>query len=231
MNEKIRQIVRAVAPLSLRVRAHRKDLPRQVSRKEAQNGAKTDPLFLRLLRFFAAIASWFLRLKLRFANTRGFRFTLTAGCTAWVLFCLPRPAEAAESLRQKSAGATGPLRVHPTNPRYLTNDGQRAIYLTGSHTWLNCQDGGPREPVTPFDNQAYLDVLTRHDHNFIRLWIWDSTAWAWNRPEDFKVLTPEIFVRTGPGKALDDRPKFDLTQLNQALFDRVRERVIAAGRR
>ena len=36
--------------------------------------------------------------------------------------------------------ATGPLRVHPTNPRYFTDDGNKAIYLTGSHTWSNLQD-------------------------------------------------------------------------------------------
>ena len=135
------------------------------------------------------------------------------------------------SSQPKSGVASGPLRVHPANPRYLTDDGQRAIYLTGSHTWLNVQDGGPNEPVTPFDNQAYLDVLTKHDHNFIRLWIWDSTAWVWTRSEDFKVLTPEIFARTGPGKALDGRPKLNLTKFNQALFDRVRERAVEAGRR
>lgn len=41
-----------------------------------------------------------------------------------------------------SGAATGPLRVHPTNPRYFTDDGQRAVYLTGSHTWDNLQDMG-----------------------------------------------------------------------------------------
>ena len=39
-----------------------------------------------------------------------------------------------------STRATGPLRVHPTNPRYFTADGQQAVLLTGSHTWSNLQD-------------------------------------------------------------------------------------------
>ena len=33
-----------------------------------------------------------------------------------------------------AAPATGPLRVHPTNPRYFTDGSGKAIYLTGSHT-------------------------------------------------------------------------------------------------
>lgn len=31
--------------------------------------------------------------------------------------------------------AIGPLRVHPTNPRYFTDGRGKAIYLTGSHFW------------------------------------------------------------------------------------------------
>jgi len=29
----------------------------------------------------------------------------------------------------------GPLRVHPQNRRYFTDDSQRASLLAGSHTW------------------------------------------------------------------------------------------------
>ncbi len=50
---------------------------------------------------------------------------------------LTRPAAAAqgpETLRR------GPLRVHPANPRYFTDASERAILLTGSHTWGNLQD-------------------------------------------------------------------------------------------
>jgi len=31
--------------------------------------------------------------------------------------------------------ASGPLRIHPDNPRYFTDGSGKAIYLTGSHTW------------------------------------------------------------------------------------------------
>jgi hypothetical protein len=31
--------------------------------------------------------------------------------------------------------ASGPLKIHPDNPRYFTDGSGKAIYLTGSHTW------------------------------------------------------------------------------------------------
>ena len=37
----------------------------------------------------------------------------------------------------RSSKATGPLRRHPSNPRYFTDGSGKAIYLTGSHTWSN----------------------------------------------------------------------------------------------
>ena len=39
---------------------------------------------------------------------------------------------------------------------------------------------------------------------------------------------PLAWMRTGPGTALDGKPKFDLTQLDPAYFDRLRKRVTAA---
>jgi hypothetical protein len=48
--------------------------------------------------------------------------------------------------------ARGPLRIHPSNPRYFTDGSGKAIYLTGSHTWNNLQDGGAiGKPIPRFD--------------------------------------------------------------------------------
>jgi hypothetical protein len=76
-----------------------------------------------------------------------------------------------------ATGATpGPLRAHPTNPRYFTDGtrtaggGWKAVYLTGSHTWANLIDRGTADPPPAFDFDAYLDLLQTHRHNFIRLW-------------------------------------------------------------
>ena len=125
--------------------------------------------------------------------------------------------------------AAGPLRVHPTNPRYFTDgtknaDGSlKAVYLTGSHTWNNFQHNGVYPPV---DYDEYLDFLTKHNHNFIRLWVWEQGGWdPW--AAGHVVVEPVAYARTGPGDALDGKPKYDLAKFNDAYFDRLR---LAPGR-
>jgi hypothetical protein len=81
-------------------------------------------------------------------------------------------------------------------------------------------------PPKPYDYTAYLDRITRLGHNFMRMWSWESAEQR-NR-NGTVVIEPMIWTRTGPGKALDGGPKFDLTRLNQTYFDRMRSRVIAA---
>lgn len=130
----------------------------------------------------------------------------------------------------------GPLRVHPRNPRYFMDGGGKAVYLTGAHTWNNLVDMGRNDPPEAFDFDAYLDFLERHRHNFIRLWAWDSVTWDTraNRGlgKDFvHKVAPLPWARTGPGAALDGKPKFDLTQFDATYFERLRTRVAAAGRR
>jgi len=131
----------------------------------------------------------------------------------------------------------GQLRVHPINPRYFTDNSGDVIYLTGSHMWNNLVDMGKDEPPQPFDFPGYLDFLQRYGHNFIRLWAWDSVIW--NTQANGSVLgknfihnvAPQPWVRTGPGNALDGKPKFDLTKFNPDYFQRLRERVASAGER
>jgi hypothetical protein len=133
------------------------------------------------------------------------------------------------NLAMSSAGVAGVLRVHPTNPRYFTDDGIRAVYLTGSHTWDNFQDLG-EEAASQFDFKDFLDLLEKHSHNFTRLWVWEQAAWApWSSAKI--VFDPMPYERSGPGTALDGKPKFNLERFNQVYFDRLRARVIAAQER
>ncbi len=134
----------------------------------------------------------------------------------------PRPSQSA------SGPATGPLRVHPDNPRYFTDGSGKAIYLTGSHMgWEVQDDSWGREHV--FDYAAFLDFLVKHNHNLIRLWVVEHTRWDASNPR--AVASPMPYRRTGPGNALDGRPKFDLQQFDPQYFKRLRERVVAAGER
>jgi hypothetical protein len=125
------------------------------------------------------------------------------------------------------------LRVHPTNPRYFADPTGRAVYLTGSHAWYNLQDG----ETNSFNYTDYLGLLQANNHNFIRLWISESPqgdagltpapGFSGGSPW-YQRASPLPYARTGPGNAADGLPKFSLGQFNQAYFDRLRSRVIAA---
>lgn len=94
----------------------------------------------------------------------------------------------------------GPLRIHPKNPRYFTDDGKRAIYLTGSNTWSNLQDIGLSDPPPAFDFNAYLDFLVKYNHNFIRLWRWEVPRYRYSQGA-LSFCEPHPWLRTGPGTA------------------------------
>jgi hypothetical protein len=149
----------------------------------------------------------------------------------------------AQSPKQAApTAATGPLRVHPDNPRYFTDgtnspDGSlKAVYVTGSHTWNSLVDMGREDPPQRFDFGGYLDFLSRYGHNFIRLWAWDSSVWDTRANgklgKDFvHNAAPLPWARTGPAAALDGKPRFDLTRFDATYFERLRARVDAARRR
>lgn len=131
------------------------------------------------------------------------------------------------SLSAFAAPASGPLKVHPRNPRYFADGSGKAILLVGSHTWNNLVDIADEDPPQPFDFDAYLDFLREHNHNFIRLWTWELASSTWKGSHN---VSPLPWQRTGPGSALDGKPRFDLERFDQAYFDRIRQRVQAAGR-
>jgi len=146
------------------------------------------------------------------------------------------PLSAMRARAQERREAIGPLRIHPQNPRYFADGGGRAVYLTGSHTWSNLQDQGPKDPPKPFDYEGYLNFLLERNHNVIRLWAWEQARWArWSdgktpNPSDW-FIRPNPYARTGPGMALDGKPKFDLKRWDDSYFDRLRTRVRTAGER
>jgi len=136
--------------------------------------------------------------------------------------------------------APGPLVVSEANPRYFTVasgspiDG-KAVYLTGSHIWNNFHDGlGPGTDCTELAEQndygAYLAFLKEHEHNFIRLWRWEQFKSQAATASFHLCMTPQPWPRTGPGLATEGKPKFDLSTFDPLYFERLRQRVIAAGK-
>ncbi len=132
----------------------------------------------------------------------------------------------------------GPLRVSEINPRYFTDEEGKAVYLTGSHTWNNLVDMSPADmsfadSLETFDFVQYLQWLKEYNHNFFRLWAWELLNWDTQQLGEDEVknyqVAPHPWVRTGPGQALDGKPKFDLHHFNPVYFDRLQERVSLAA--
>jgi hypothetical protein len=117
----------------------------------------------------------------------------------------------------RSTDEKPPATLHPlaANPRYFADESGNPLYFSGSHNWANLVDIGRSYPPRHFDFDGYLDLLERHDHNFIRMWTFEQPQWA---REDGTVLyvSPQP-LRSGPGNALDGLPKFDLTLRSRVL--------------
>jgi len=132
------------------------------------------------------------------------------------------------------AQTLGPLRAHPENPRYFADSSGKAILLAGSHTWPTLVDMGPTDSPATFDFDAYLSWLKTHGHNFIRGWTWEPTRWdtsamknvEWRNGNHF--IAPQPYLRTGPGLALDGKPRFDLEKPNPDYLQRLRARLAKA---
>lgn len=129
------------------------------------------------------------------------------------------------------------LKVSRENPRYFVSfqDTTRAVFLAGSHTWLNNRDGGRAIDIAHvpiFNWQGYLNFLTAQHHNLVKYWCWEND---WNNllstVTDFRYAPYSPYERTGPGTAEDGAPKFNLDSLDQRYFDRVSGRMdTLAGR-
>jgi len=127
-----------------------------------------------------------------------------------------------------TSSAMGPLKQSTVNTRYFVNPAGNAVFLSGSHTWDDFQDTDTNVGSTPaaFDFNSYVNFLKAHNQNVTILWRKDLPEYCgWNFSGSTWRMGPWPWLRPGPGVATDGNPKFDLTQLNQAYFDRLRARV------
>lgn len=123
-------------------------------------------------------------------------------------------------------GFNGYLRVR-SNGRYFTDNNGRAILLAGGHNWHEQQDdtGDPRG--NPFDYNAWINTMVAHHWNFTRYWTGEHFQYGDSTTADVRV-GPNPYVRSSTCCASDGGNKFDLSQFNQAYFDRMRSRVLQA---
>lgn len=128
----------------------------------------------------------------------------------------------------------GALSVCKSNPRYFTDGSGNALYLTGAHTWNNLVDMKATPEEKGFDYPAYIRWMKKYNFNFMRLWAWEILNWDTNanyeKQAQILLVSPHPWARTGPGRAIDGKPKFDLNQFDEEYFDRLRKRVELAGK-
>jgi hypothetical protein len=126
------------------------------------------------------------------------------------------------------ARAQGLLRVSTINPRYFTTAGDptgKAIYMVGSHNWQVLQD---RSDQAVFDYPEYLQFLKDHNHNFFRMWYYD-TPHASLSSQPYFYLGPVPFKRPGLGNTIDNSGlKYDVTSFEEPFFTRLHDRCLQA---
>ncbi len=122
---------------------------------------------------------------------------------------LPERQTAAEerAASQTRKPAAGPLRVHPTNPRYFTDgtktaDGAwKAVYLTGSHTWANLIDRGTERPAAGLRLRRIPGLPRRSTTTTSSASGAGTSAGIEKYGERPLHAGPLPWPRTGPGKA------------------------------
>jgi len=128
------------------------------------------------------------------------------------------------TVSNSTSTSMGPLKQSTINSRYFVDPSGKAVFLAGSHTWNEFQDTDT-SGSTPaaFDFNSFVNFLKQNGHNATILWRKDLPQYCgWNFSGSVWNMAPWPWQRTGPGLATDSRPKFDLTQFNQAYFDRLR---------
>jgi hypothetical protein len=122
----------------------------------------------------------------------------------------------------------GRSRFQPPTAATLPPPNGTPVYLNGSHEWANEQNIQPSGSIQTFDFNKYLTFLQTNNHSCIRLWTSEHTKQTFPGFANYLITPYWAYQRNGPGNANDGLPKFDLTQFNQAWFDNLRSRVVAA---
>src|SRR5579863_10258846 len=136
------------------------------------------------------------------------------------------------SIGQEIPQANPPITAALTisaNHHYFRDGNGKAIVLSGSQTWNTLQDWGTNGTTQPLAFPQFVKFLTDHGHNFTLLWTIETPRFcdlpvSEGAPPQFTV-SPFPWKRTGPGKATDGEPKFDLTKFDDSYFSRLRSRV------
>ena len=131
-------------------------------------------------------------------------------CVAFVSLSIKPPVAMAET------GKVGLLNSGSQPGHYLEWNGS-PVLLIGDSVTQGWMEGG-----TNFDQEAYVDALASRGINLLMIWSYMGTS-ASIQQSDVRIAydAPEIWPWVGS----PDSGDFDLTQLNQAYFDRLKDLV------
>lgn len=126
-----------------------------------------------------------------------------------------------------------PLTVS-ANFRYFKDSSGAPLVLSGSQTWNTLQDWGTDGSAAVLDFHGFVSFLKAHGHNFTLLWRVEQPKFCHlpvseGAAPEFTV-SPQPWMRTGPGQATDGGLKFDLTKFDPTYFDRLRARTEALNK-
>jgi hypothetical protein len=119
-----------------------------------------------------------------------------------------------------------PIRIHPQNPKLFEFRGKPLVLLTATEHYGAVMN-------RPFRFERYLEDAADKRITLTRLFmLFRELQSAVNpystcKPESPDYIAP--FERTGPGRALDGEPKFDLDRPNPEFFDRLHRFVLGAS--
>src|SRR6266481_8040423 len=117
-----------------------------------------------------------------------------------------------------SAQPAEPVKLHPENSKYFLFRGKPLVLLTASEHYGSVIN-------RPFDFEKYLDDAAEHKMTLTRTFLlFRELQNARNPSSPAKPESPDYispFPRTGPGKALDGEPIYDLDQWNPEYFERL----------
>lgn len=111
-----------------------------------------------------------------------------------------------------------PIRVHPDNPRLFEFRGKPLVLLTATEHYGAVMN-------RPFHFERYLADAAAKGMTMTRLFMLfrelqnHCNPYSTCKPESPDYIAP--FLRTGPGRALDGEPRFDLDRPNPEFFERL----------
>ena len=126
------------------------------------------------------------------------------------------------------ATAQNAIAINPDNPKYLLFHGRPLVLISASEHYGSVIN-------RPFDFERYLDDAAHHKMTMTRTFLlFREQQSARNPSSPAKPESPDYvspYVRSGPGKALDGEPIYDLDQWNPEYFDRLHRFLDAASKR